>query len=234
MSILDHENMVLLIYSFALEYLLSRTVKPFANLEIEFAMLRWLLRLLSPKKPFVPPTQKQLEYAKLCGVCVRPDMDRDSVSKEIDAAFEADPKLKFKIGARRKREKTQAADQMTKLPAKLKREFEKWENSAGDRDHFLVVYSSGKGSVVDILECDDARLDPTAGEIVIEFLSPRIEEVVAGYDGSQEIREKELCWDQRLTLSLSKIVESRKIEIFGDEIDKYMSSIKRKIEQLNR
>ncbi|GIX00980.1 MAG: hypothetical protein KatS3mg111_4312 [Pirellulaceae bacterium] len=195
-------------------------------------MLRKLLGLFASGKPFVPPTEKQVEYAKLCGVTVQPDMDREAVSRAIDAAFVADPKLKFKVSARRKRSEKQAAEQWEQLPAPLKREFKKWQSAADEHDHFVIAYSSGRNVTVDILECDGVRLEQQT--IIIDFLGPRIENVVVGYDGRKEIRENELCWDQKLSLRSADIKESRKIQIFEHQVKKYQSTIKRTIERLQK
>lgn len=190
--------------------------------------------MLSPGKPFVAPTQRQTDYARLCGIIVRPDMDRDAVSRAIDAALAADPKLKFKIAARRKKEEKESQERWEMLPAKVKRDFKKWEDASEEHDHFLIAYSTGKNVTVDILECDDVRLDPTNNDICIDFLIPRIDDVVVGYDGKREVREKELRWDQKISLPISAVVESRKIAISEDQVKKYHSTIKRKIEQLKK
>ncbi len=196
-------------------------------------MFKALFKLFAPSKPFVPPTRKQLDYAELCGVNVTPDMHRDAVSSAIDAAFAADPKLKFKINARRKRKAKQEQDAVDSMPAAEKRALKKWSSASDEHDHFLVVYKSGRDTVVDILECDDARVDPTAGVILVDFHAPRVDEVVAGWDGTKEVREKELCWDQPLTLSSNDIVESRRIQIYEDQVKKYQSTIARKIKALS-
>lgn len=195
-------------------------------------MLRKLLGLFASSKPFVAPTQNQVEYAKLCGIAVRPDMDRETVAQAIDAAFTADPKLKFKISARRKRSEKQAAEQWEQLPASLKREFKKWDSASDENERFVVAYASGRSVTVDILECDGVRLEEQS--IVIDFLVPRIESVVVGNDGRKEIRENELCWDQQLSLRSTDIKESRRIEIFEDQVKKYQSTIKRTIERLQK
>ncbi len=187
----------------------------------------------STANKIVPPTRKQLDYAALCGVDVRPNMDRKAVSKAIDDAFAADPKLKFKINARQKRKEKQAEETLDAMPAAEKRALKKWCNAAEECDHLLVVYRSGQDTVVDILECDDARVDADAGTIVVEFLAPRVDDVVAGWDGTKEVREKELCWDQPLTLSTNDILEARKVQIDEDQIKKYQSTIARKIKALS-
>lgn len=188
-----------------------------------------LLRLFMPSKPFVQPTRKQLDYAALCGVDVKPGMDREAVSNAIDAAFAADPKLEFKINARRKRKEKKSQETLDAMPAAEKRAIKKWLHAADEHDHFLVVYKSSRNTVIDILECDDARIDTDAGILVIDFLVPRIDDMVAGWDGTKEVREKELCWDQSLTLFANNIIESRKIQIYEDQVKKYQSTIARKI-----
>ncbi|WP_339735162.1 hypothetical protein [uncultured Gimesia sp.] len=196
-------------------------------------MLKLLFRLFAPSKPFVPPTQKQLDYAALCGVAITHNMDREAVSNAIDAAFTADPKLKFKINARRKRKEKEAKVTLDAMPAAEKRELKKWATAADEHDHFLVVYKSDRDTIVDILECDDVRVDTGAKTIVINFLAPRVDVIVAGWDGTREVREQELCWDQPLVLSASEIIESRKVQIYEDQIKKYQSTIARKRKALS-
>lgn len=96
------------------------------------------------------------------------------------------------------------------------------------------MYSTNGNILIDILECDGVRIEPNSGEIVVDFLSPRIENVIVGYDGKREIRENELRWDQILLLRLTEINESRKIDITEDQVKKYQSSIKRKVEQFKK
>ena len=195
-------------------------------------MFKRIFGLFSPK-PFVPPTQRQLEYAELCGVQVSSKMDRQAVSTAIDAAFASDPKLKFKVSARRKKKAKQEEDAFNGLPTEVKRAYKKWNNGAdSDYPYFLMVYSVGRETVVDILECEGARLDKEREIVLVDFLSPRVHEVVAGWDGNQEICETELVWDKSLALQLEQIQESRKIKIEDDQTKKYHSTIKRKIEQL--
>lgn len=196
-------------------------------------MLKSLFRLFAPSKPFVSPTQKQLDYAALCGVAISNDMDREAVSNAIDAAFASDPKLKFKISARRKRKAKDIQVIADEMSAADKRTLKKWESAADEHDHFIVVYKSGRDTIVDILECDDVRFDTVAKMIVIEFFSPHIEEVLVGWEGKKEIRELELCWDQPLTLSTSEIIKSKKIKIFEDQVKKYQSAIERKLKELS-
>ena len=195
-------------------------------------MLKSLLRLFTGSKPFVPPTQKQLDYAAHCGVNVTSKMDRDTVSQAIDAALNADPKLKFKAAARRKRAEKEAKSRFDGLSAPLKREFKKWNKAADENEHFLVVYTYGKETVVDILECENAELDDHSDSILIDFLSPRIDDILAGHDGRKDVYEKTLCWNNGLTLKSVDILESRKIQIFDDQVKKYNSTIARKIKQL--
>jgi len=195
-------------------------------------MLRKLLSMFTTKKPFVPPTAKQIEYATLCGLDVRPEMDRECVSRAIDAAFAADPKLKFKVSARRKKKERQSTEEWERLPDAAKREFKKWDTASDEYDHFLVVFNSGRKTIVDILECEGVHVEPGSQAIVVDFLSPRIESIVAGYDGRQEVREDVLCWDQKLPLRTTDIQQSRKLSIHDDEVKKYQSTIKRTIEQL--
>ncbi len=193
-------------------------------------MFKSLFRMLAPSKPFVPPTQKQLDYAKLCGVNVKPDMDREAVSDAIDAAFAADPKLQYKISARRKK-KQQAKDA---LPAGDKRAIKKWEDAADNGDRFLVVYRSKKNTVVDVLECDRADVNAESGAVTIRFLAPQVHDATVGFDGKKEIRQKELCWDRPVSVSAGDIIESRKMQIQEDQVKKYQSTIKRKIEALSK
>jgi len=160
-------------------------------------------------------------------------MDRDAVSNAIDAAFAADPKLKFKISARRKRTAKQEQEALDAMPATDKRALKKWSAASDEHDHFLVVYKSGRNTVVDILECDDVRVDPSTGTIAIDFHAPRVDDIVAGWDGTKEVREKELCWDQPLTISSNDIIESRKVQIYEDQVKKYQSTIARKIKALS-
>lgn len=193
-------------------------------------MFKSLFRMVSPSKPFVPPTQKQLDYAALCGIEVNPNMDRDAVSAAIDAAFAADPKLQYKISARRKK-KQQARDA---LPAHVKRTIKKWEDAADNGDRFLVVYHSEKNVVVDVLECDRANVNAKSGAVTIRFLAPLVHDATVGFDGKKEIRQKELCWDRAVSISAGDIIESRKLQIHEDQVKKYQSTIKRKIEALSR
>lgn len=94
-------------------------------------MFRKFLRLFFTGKSFVPPTKNQIEYAKLCGVTIRTDMDRESVTQAIDAAFAADPKLRFKVSARRKKIEKQTAESVDSLPIAQKREFKKMGKRIG-------------------------------------------------------------------------------------------------------
>lgn len=193
-------------------------------------MFRKLLSLFSPSKPskpFVPPTQKQIEYAKLCGVDVRPGMDREALSKAIDDAFAADPRLKFKLAARQKKKAKQAEAELDQLPAPLKREFNKWDAASDEHERFVVVYQHGRDVVVDILECEAVRLDK--GTVVVDFFAPRVQNVVIGHDGKRNVRADELNWDRKLSIRTSDIKESRKIDISEDQVAKYQSTIKRKV-----
>ena len=195
-------------------------------------MLRALLKLFSRSTPFVPPTRRQLEYAELCGVRVTRDMDRDAVSTAIDDAFAADPKLRFKVNARRNRKAKSREDAAAALPAAEKRALKKWSAASAGDDHFLVVYTSGRETVVDIIECTDASIDPQSGAVVVEFYAPRVENVVAGWVGDEEVREDELRWDEPLTLWSTDILESRKLQIYEDQVKKYRSTIARKMKAL--
>lgn len=76
---------------------------------MELKLFKRVLALFS-SRPFVPPTQRQLDYAEQCGLQVNSKMDRQAVTTAIEAALAADPILKFKISARCKREDKQEQD----------------------------------------------------------------------------------------------------------------------------
>lgn len=196
-----------------------------------------------PKTPSEPPTERQIAYAKLCGVDVSPDMNRQDVSQAINAAFAADPKLHFKIAARRKRAPTEQAEQakiaekewadlMARLPASLKREYKKWEKAEENQDRLLVAYRTSRATIVDVLEVHFVDIDPDTNEITIHFGEPRVETIHAGYFGAQKIFQDELLWDQDLNLCSTDILESRKVELDASDIKKYVSMVERAIKRL--
>jgi hypothetical protein len=195
-------------------------------------MLKTIFRLFSGRER-KPPTQRQLDYAELCGVNVTAKMDRQDVSDAIDAAFKADAKLKFKISARRKKKQQLEDDILKSLPAEAKKGLNKY-NKGADSDYpfYLTVYNSGRNTIVDILQCEGARLDINQRKVFIDFLVPRVHDVVAGWDGKKEVRETELAWDDPVAIPLDAIHESRKMKIDEWQTKKYTSQIERKIAEL--
>ncbi|WP_145061976.1 hypothetical protein [Adhaeretor mobilis] len=174
-----------------------------------------------------------MDYAELCGVNVTAKMDRQDLSDAIDAAFKADPKLKFKIAARRKKREQLEDEILKSLPPDAKKGLKKY-NTGADSEYpfYLTVYDSGRNTVVDILQCEGARLDLNQRIALVDFLVPRVHDVVAGWDGKKEVRETELLWDESICIPLAAIRETRKIKIDEWQTKKYTSQIERKIAEL--
>ncbi len=166
-------------------------------------MFRKLFSLFSPSKPFVSPTQKQIEYAQQCGVDVRPGMDREALSKAIDDAFASDPRLKFKQAARRKRKEKEADAAFDQLPSTLKREFNKWNAASDEHDRFVVVYQHGRDVIVDVLECEAVRID----KMLLSSISSRLalRTLLSVTMANEMFRADELNWDRKLSIRATDI-----------------------------
>ncbi len=194
-------------------------------------MFKAVSRLFSARKP---PTQRQLQFAELCGVKVTKKMDRRSVSDAIDRAFRADPKLNSKIAARRKKRVRLEDEMLASLPSDMRKEVRKYNNGAdSEYPFYLVVYEFGRKTIVDILKCEGVRLDIGKRNVFVDFYIPRVHDVVAGWVGKSAVHETELIWDKPISIPLKAIRDSRKVKIEEWQTKKYTSQIGRKIAQLN-
>ncbi|QDT10716.1 hypothetical protein [Planctomycetes bacterium K23_9] len=171
-----------------------------------------------PLQPRDRPTKKQLDYAKLCGVAVRPGMNRSAVSSAIDAAFKADPKLGFKAAARKKRDDTKHAGQYAERDKLLK----KWNQFADGPEYMLAIYEKGKNVVVDVLRVNEADESGKTG-VSLFCEAPKLRK-------DKHLGEH-LEFERVVKLNVKKLLYHEPLPRFQDdhdtEIDRYQKAVKR-------
>src|SRR5262245_53645793 len=95
-------------------------------------MFDWLFGRQEPPPPSLPPTKKQLDYARVLRIAVPKDASRDEVSAMLADVEAANPKL------RQEREQAKERKRIEKFGRELIAEEQKWQKAA-DTDKWLAV-----------------------------------------------------------------------------------------------
>lgn len=115
---------------------------------------------LFKSQPKVPPTERQLNYARKLGITVTARMSKADVSKAIDAAERKNPKAKRqREHINRKQAGKAQAEWAKECGPELLAAEEQWSSFSDGTRYMLAVYNRGKNTIVDVLEVDDAYID---------------------------------------------------------------------------
>ena len=116
--------------------------------------------LFKRKPPADPPTQRQLNYAKILGLTVSPTMSKDDVSKIISKAEAKNPKAKRqREHINRKRQEKADAQWADECGPELLEAERKWQTFSEGEGYILAAYVKGKNTIVDVLRVIDAYIE---------------------------------------------------------------------------
>ena len=131
-------------------------------------MFEWLFGRKEPTPPPLPPTEKQLNYARMLKLAVPPDVTRDELSGMLADADAENPNL------RHEREQKKEKQREKKYGPELIAEEKKWEELSNQNKWLAVVYKSGKSIKAEVLRLNGAyitdggklKVESEAGKIV--------------------------------------------------------------------
>ena len=122
----------------------------------------------------LPPTDKQIRFAKRIGMPVPDGMTRDQLSRALDAAMARDPsipKQMERIAAGRARSATKQREDH--LGQDIIRQEQQWDRFAEEGVQLLAIYEHRKELVVDIIQPFQATVDDEKRSIRLKFHVPR-------------------------------------------------------------
>lgn len=175
-----------------------------------------MFHFFKKKLPVIPPTEKQLSYAKRLGITVTPDMGISELSAAIGEAERKNPT------ARQKREEIKQRQRVRELGPELVHLEEKWTRFAEEIAYMLAIYQRGKNTIVDVLLVIDAVIDGArTKKIRLTVAAPKL------------IKERDigdwLDWETEFALPLEKLLhyEPLHTDFCGDGIPAYQQVVKR-------
>lgn len=124
-------------------------------------MFDWLFGRREPEPPPLPPTEKQLNYARKLRLAVPPGASRDEVSALLADAEAANPNL------RQEREQAKERQRVKKHGPELIAQEQQWEQLANQNKWLAAVYKSGKSVKVELLRLNGAYITD-GGKLKIE------------------------------------------------------------------
>jgi hypothetical protein len=116
-------------------------------------MFDWLFGRQEPAPPPLPPTKKQLDYARVLRIAVTKDATRDEVSAMLADAEAANPQL------RKEREQKKERKRIEKYGAELVATEQQWERAAEANKWLAVVYRKGKSIKAELLRLNGASIN---------------------------------------------------------------------------
>ncbi len=177
------------------------------------------------KITYVPPTQKQIAYAKKLGIIVTPAMSKYDVSEAIDKVLAANPKL---LRQREHiKEKMQAKYYQECGPELIAAE-KKWRELSEKVCYIIAAYEYRKETIVDVLLVEDAYIEGDKNrDVKLALASPKlIKDKIAGdyleWDKSFELPLRKLLYYEPLyaDFSLAGIEDYKKAVLKGLKIAK--------------
>ena len=104
------------------------------------------------KKDFIPPTEKQLKYAKMIGLEITPEMSKWDVSRAIDNKVNSSPKLQ------RQQRHIERSKRIKQYGEELVDREDYWLQFIENTGFMLAIYKQRKEIVVDVLYVDDVEI----------------------------------------------------------------------------
>lgn len=124
-----------------------------------------------PRDPGLPPTEKQLRFAKRIGVAVPPGATRHQVSAAIDDAMARDPSIRQRLNKiNEKREARAAAKREAMLGPDIIRRERHWEEVCDSRALILAVYEQKGTLIVDVVAPEEAIVDEAKRSLRFTFI----------------------------------------------------------------
>jgi hypothetical protein len=170
----------------------------------------------------LPPTDRQVNYARSLGIENARKMGRrelsEAISKRETRPRDGDgPKPRLGKGAARR-----GSAKAGKPNNGGATELAHWENFAENIRFMLAIYKRGKSVVVDVLEVNDAFVADN-GIIRLDVAAPKRVREHAGWNGSKKVYCTSLEWEQTFELPLTALQHHEPLPDFdpGDEYDNF-------------
>jgi len=137
----------------------------------------------------LPPTEKQVRFARRIGVSVLEGTTRDQLSRALDAAMKRDPSIARRmerIGE--ERDRRAAKKRAEHLGPEIIRQEQQWDDFAAEGVQLLAVYEHRNEWIVDVIQPFEAVVDEDKRRIRLAFHIPRRRR-------DRDIGEEILDWD---------------------------------------